>query len=79
MQTEEKAKGDEMVVDEEAKREFEDIDKLQEHGVNATDIKKLKAEGLYTIASLTMATKKSTHTPARALARFPRPGAPRAS
>lgn len=40
-------------------KKYEDIDKLQEQGVNVADIKKLKAEGLFTIASLVMSTRKT--------------------
>lgn len=38
---------------------YQDIDKLQELGINATDIKKLKAAGLFTISSIIMNTRKT--------------------
>jgi hypothetical protein len=34
------------------------IDKLQEHGINASDISKLKIAGCYTIENLVFRTKK---------------------
>jgi meiotic recombination protein DMC1 len=34
------------------------VDKLQEHGVNVSDIAKLKQAGCYTIENLTFRTKK---------------------
>ena len=37
---------------------FIEIEKLQEHGINAADIAKLKANGFCTISSIVMATKK---------------------
>jgi meiotic recombination protein DMC1 len=37
---------------------YMDVDRLQEMGINATDIKKLKQAGLNTIASLVMQTRK---------------------
>eukprot|EP01027_Heterolobosea_sp_BB2_P011104 GEZU01016193.1.p1 GENE.GEZU01016193.1~~GEZU01016193.1.p1 ORF type:complete len:350 (+),score=111.68 GEZU01016193.1:158-1207(+) len=37
---------------------FEDVDKLQELGINAVDIKKLKEAGIYTIGAIIMSTKK---------------------
>ncbi len=39
--------------------DYQEIDKLETAGVNVGDIKKLKAAGLYTLASIVMAT--STH------------------
>ena len=33
---------------------FREIDTMQEHGINAADINKLKAEGLCTVASVLM-------------------------
>jgi len=38
---------------------FQDISVLQEHGINVTDIKKLKSSGFHTISSIMMATKKA--------------------
>ncbi len=35
-----------------------EIEKLQDHGVNAADITKLKNAGFCTISSIVMATKK---------------------
>ena len=37
---------------------FIEIEKLQEHGINAADIAKLKTSGFCTISSIIMATKK---------------------
>jgi meiotic recombination protein DMC1 len=37
---------------------FIEIEKLQEHGINAADIAKLKTSGFCTITSIVMATKK---------------------
>lgn len=37
---------------------FIEIEKLQEHGINAADIAKLKTSGFCTISSIVMATKK---------------------
>lgn len=37
---------------------FIEIEKLQEHGINAADIGKLKTSGFCTISSIVMATKK---------------------
>lgn len=37
---------------------FLEIDKLQDFGVNVADIKKLKAGGCHTVASLLMNTRK---------------------
>ncbi len=37
---------------------FIQIEKLQEHGINAADIAKLKTSGFCTITSIVMATKK---------------------
>lgn len=37
---------------------FIEIQKLQEHGINAADIAKLKTSGFCTITSIVMATKK---------------------
>lgn len=37
---------------------FIEIEKLQEHGINAADIAKLKSSGFCTISSIVMATKK---------------------
>ncbi|KAL6078985.1 Meiotic recombination protein DMC1 B [Balamuthia mandrillaris] len=44
--------------DEEETVSFIEIDKLQDLGINASDIAKLKAGGLYTVASILMNTKK---------------------
>ncbi|KAL6056418.1 Meiotic recombination protein DMC1 B [Balamuthia mandrillaris] len=56
------AEGEEMVEDdaedEEETVSFIEIDKLQDLGINASDIAKLKAGGLYTVASILMNTKK---------------------
>lgn len=38
---------------------YQEIDKLEAVGVNVADIKKLKAAGFYTIASIVMATSAS--------------------
>ena len=45
-------------VEERSEHHYEEIEKLQEMGINATDIKKLKEHGLHTIASVLMHTKK---------------------
>jgi meiotic recombination protein DMC1 len=37
---------------------FIEIEKLQEHGINAADIAKLKSSGFCTITSIIMGTKK---------------------
>ena len=37
---------------------YEGIDKLQEHGINAADIKKLKDAGIHTVAAVIMSTRK---------------------
>ncbi|XP_071451683.1 meiotic recombination protein DMC1/LIM15 homolog [Hetaerina americana] len=37
---------------------FKDIDLLQEHGINAADIKKLKSSGICTVKGIQMSTKK---------------------
>ena len=37
---------------------FNEIEKLQEYGINAADIAKLKANGFCTISSIVMAPKK---------------------
>eukprot|EP00351_Strombidinopsis_sp_SopsisLIS2011_P002347 CAMPEP_0116874956 /NCGR_PEP_ID=MMETSP0463-20121206/6608_1 /TAXON_ID=181622 /ORGANISM="Strombidinopsis sp, Strain SopsisLIS2011" /LENGTH=74 /DNA_ID=CAMNT_0004519499 /DNA_START=74 /DNA_END=298 /DNA_ORIENTATION=- len=44
--------------DEEDEQPFNDIDMLQEHGINMGDILKLKAAGLCTAISVLMCTKK---------------------
>ena len=38
--------------------EFQEIDKLQEHGINAADLKKLKEAGLYSAFAVTYTTRK---------------------
>jgi meiotic recombination protein DMC1 len=45
-------------IEEEEGFEVHDIEKLQEYGINMSDIKKLKASGFCTVMSLLMATKK---------------------
>eukprot|EP00111_Clytia_hemisphaerica_P015489 TCONS_00045736-protein len=37
---------------------FQDIDMLQNHGINAADIKKIKTAGICTIKGIQMTTKK---------------------
>lgn len=37
---------------------YEDIDRLQEFGINVSDIKKLKGNGMYTIASVMMTSRR---------------------
>ncbi|XP_046403567.1 meiotic recombination protein DMC1/LIM15 homolog [Ischnura elegans] len=37
---------------------FQDIDMLQDHGINAADIKKLKTSGICTVKGIQMSTKK---------------------
>eukprot|EP00761_Pharyngomonas_kirbyi_P003489 gb/GECH01003493.1/.p1 GENE.gb/GECH01003493.1/~~gb/GECH01003493.1/.p1 ORF type:complete len:333 (+),score=100.88 gb/GECH01003493.1/:1-999(+) len=44
--------------EEEEETPFEEIEKLQEVGINASDIKKLKDAGCYTLGGLFMSTKK---------------------
>jgi len=52
------AEVEEVEVDESMVEEhYESIEKLQEFGVNATDIKKLKEHGLHTTAAVLMHTK----------------------
>lgn len=46
------------MADEEEEQPFNDIDMLQEHGINMGDILKLKAAGLCTAISVLMCTKK---------------------
>ncbi|XP_071038139.1 meiotic recombination protein DMC1/LIM15 homolog isoform X2 [Parasteatoda tepidariorum] len=57
MQYEEQAL-DEEAFEEEEESFFQDIDLLQEHGINVADIKKLKTSGICTIKGLQMTTKK---------------------
>ncbi|GBM75505.1 Meiotic recombination protein DMC1/LIM15 [Araneus ventricosus] len=45
-------------LEEEEESFFQDIDLLQEHGINVADIKKLKTSGICTIRGLQMTTKK---------------------
>lgn len=45
-------------MDEEEEQPFNDIDMLQEHGINMGDIMKLKGAGLCTTISVLMCTKK---------------------
>jgi len=42
----------------EQEQHYEEIEKLQEMGINATDIKKLKEHGIHTVAGVLMHTKK---------------------
>lgn len=49
---------EEMEEDTEAPERSSDIDKLQEHGIQVTDIKKLKTAGIQTVMSIAMHTKK---------------------
>jgi meiotic recombination protein DMC1 len=44
---------------EEVENTWNDVSKLQDLGINAGDIKKLKDAGCYTVESLIMRTKKS--------------------
>lgn len=37
---------------------FDEIEKLESLGVNATDVNKLKAAGIFTVAGVRMQTKK---------------------
>ena len=41
---------------------FTDIDELQSHGINAADIKKLKASGICTVKGIQMTTKRKMCT-----------------
>ncbi|CAM5998829.1 unnamed protein product [Sphagnum balticum] len=54
---EEKERGEED-EDEGDHANFVEIEKLQEHGINAADLAKLKGAGFCTVASLVMATRK---------------------
>lgn len=49
---------DEIDVDEEEVSFFTDIDELQAHGINAADIKKLKASGICTLKGVQMTTRR---------------------
>lgn len=53
-----KSRQEEEEVEEAEHQNFFEIDKLQEQGINAADIAKLKTAGLCTVASVCMATKK---------------------
>ena len=46
------------VSDEEVEKSFDSIDKLQQAGINAADIKKLKEAGICTVGAILMETKK---------------------
>jgi len=46
----------EFVLDVDANQDILEIDKLESVGINVSDIKKLKAAGLYTLSSIMMAT-----------------------
>ena len=48
----------EMEVDEEESLSATPIDKLQDYGINAGDINKLKSAGICTVKGLLMVTKK---------------------
>jgi meiotic recombination protein DMC1 len=66
MKQREKSKKKEKIVEEEAEdvaeevetASFIEIEKLQDYGINAADVAKLKSAGYCTISSLVMATKK---------------------
>jgi meiotic recombination protein DMC1 len=47
-----------MEVDEEESLSATPIDKLQDHGINAGDINKLKAAGICTVKGMLMVTRK---------------------
>ena len=53
---------EEPMEEEEAPEEvtFDEIEKLESLGVNATDVNKLKAAGIFTVAGVRMQTKKVT-------------------
>ncbi|XP_065838426.1 meiotic recombination protein DMC1/LIM15 homolog [Oscarella lobularis] len=48
----------EMTMDDEEESFFQDIDLLQNHGINVADIKKLKSAGICTIKGIQMTTRK---------------------
>ena len=56
----ESEKEEEAVAQEEEEMEvsFDEVEKLETLGVNASDVAKLKAAGIYTIAGVRMQTKK---------------------
>ncbi|CAG2199262.1 DMC1 [Mytilus edulis] len=60
MQQEDQVVEEELVVNEDDEEEslFQDIDLLQNHGINVADIKKLKQVGICTIKGIQMTTKK---------------------
>lgn len=47
-----------LAFEEEEESLFQDVDTLQNHGINVADIKKLKSSGICTIKGLQMTTKK---------------------
>lgn len=50
--------GEAEMMDDEAEFTINEIEKLQEFGINAADLNKLKASGFCTVSSILMATKK---------------------
>jgi len=57
-EVEQQSINEEEVSEDEEYEVYEDIDRLQEFGINVSDIKKLKNEGMYTIASIMMTSKR---------------------
>ncbi|XP_076314616.1 meiotic recombination protein DMC1/LIM15 homolog [Tachypleus tridentatus] len=49
---------EEEILDETEESFFQDVDILQNHGINVVDIKKLKSTGICTIKGILMSTKK---------------------
>lgn len=49
---------EELIEEEEEQSFFQDVDVLQNHGINVADIKKLKTSGICTIKGLQMTTRK---------------------
>lgn len=58
MQQEDQVVEEETVSDNDEESLFQDIDLLQNHGINITDIKKLKQAGICTIKGVQMTTRK---------------------
>lgn len=54
--------GDAVISDDEEESLFQDIDLLQNHGINVADIKKLKQSGICTIKGVQMTTRKKLCT-----------------
>ncbi len=44
--------------EDESGQHFKEVERLQEHGINAADISKLKAGGVHTVSALVMRTRK---------------------